>query len=66
MYYTKIEEVVKIEFGDLLSNIGGAMGLFIGFNILNVLEIFEYLLISILTIIKSRKVNANKHYITAI
>ena len=66
MYYTKIEEVVKIEFVDLLSNIGGAMGLFIGFNILNVLEIFEYLLISILTIIKSRKVNANKHYITAI
>ncbi len=54
-YYTSITEQPKTTFDQLISNIGGLLGLFIGGSLMSFFEIFE-LLISILVIIfKSRK-----------
>jgi hypothetical protein len=41
--YTTITELAKQEFLDLISNIGGNLGLFIGISFLSFAEIFELL-----------------------
>ena len=38
---TKIEEVAKTELIDLIANIGGTLGLFLGVSVLSIAEIFE-------------------------
>jgi len=54
-YYTSITEQPKTTFDQLISNIGGLLGLFIGGSIMSFFEIFE-LLISVLVIMfKSRE-----------
>jgi len=54
-YYTSITEQPKTTFDQLISNIGGLLGLFIGGSLMSFFEIFE-LLISILVIMfKSSK-----------
>ena len=41
--YTLIKQEPKIELFGLISNIGGTLGLFLGFTFITVLEIFEYI-----------------------
>ncbi len=48
--YLFISEIAKTSPFDLVSNIGGSLGLFIGFSFLNIAEIFEIFLTSILSI----------------
>ena len=39
--YTTIQEVAKMDILDLISNIGGTLGLFIGMSFLSFAEVFE-------------------------
>ena len=39
--YTLIKQQPKIELFDLISNIGGTLGLFLGFSFISLLELFE-------------------------
>ena len=55
-YYTVIEEVVKIEMVDLISGIGGIIGLFIGCSVLSIAEIFELIFLVIEALFKRDKV----------
>ena len=48
--YTLITQKPKIELFGLISNIGGTLGLFIGFSFISVLELFELLVEYILII----------------
>ena len=41
--YTLIEQKPKIELFGLISNVGGTLGLFLGFSFISLLEIFEVL-----------------------
>ena len=41
--YTELSEVPKISFADLVSSMGGALGIFLGFSIFSLIEIFEIL-----------------------
>lgn len=43
LFYTKIDEVAKIELIDLIPNIGGTLGLFLGISLLSFVEIFEFI-----------------------
>ena len=52
--YTTITELAKQEFLDLISNIGGNLGLFIGISFLSFAEIFE-LLFEIVFILSQKK-----------
>jgi len=54
-YYTSITEQPKMTFDNLIGNLGGLLGLFIGGSLISFFEIFE-LLISVLVIMfKNRK-----------
>ena len=60
--YTDINQVIKIDEWDLISNIGGNLGLFIGFTFLNLVELIEFVIeIVIISVEKktSSKVNIN-------
>ena len=57
-YYTVIEEVVKIDIIDLVSGIGGTIGLFIGCSVLSIAEIFELIFLLIDALLKREKVLA--------
>ena len=39
--YTKISEEISVTFFDLIANIGGTLGLFIGISLLSFVELFE-------------------------
>ena len=41
--YTTLEEIPKIDFNTLISNLGGNLGLFLGASVLSLFEIFEIL-----------------------
>lgn len=53
--YTQIDESPKTEMVDLISNIGGTLGLFIGVNFFNFIEIVELFLQILFIIFKSEK-----------
>jgi len=58
-YYTSITEQSKTTFDNLIGNLGGLLGLFIGGSLISFFEIFE-LLISVLVIMfKNRKKKVN-------
>ena len=59
--YTKIEELVKTDFIDLISGIGGTLGLFIGISLLSIIEIFELIFLLIEALFKRDKVWALKN-----
>ena len=42
--YTKITQILKITVADMVSLIGGTLGLFLGLSLLSLLEIFEFIL----------------------
>jgi len=54
-YYTSITEQPKTTFDQLISNIGGLLGLFIGGSLMSFFEIFELLNSILVIIFKSRK-----------
>lgn len=56
--YTKISQVPRIEIIDLVSNMGGLLGLFIGFSFLSFAELFE-LILEIIFILLNNKLNVN-------
>ena len=41
--YTLIKQQPKIELFGLISNVGGTLGLFLGFSFISLLELFEVL-----------------------
>jgi hypothetical protein len=52
LQYTQITEIPKFTPIDLLSQIGGSLGMFLGFSLFHLIEIFEILLIFIFTWLK--------------
>ena len=57
-YYTVIEEFAKVELLDLISGIGGTIGLFIGCSVLSIAEIFELIFLLIEILFKRDKISA--------
>ena len=53
--YTEIRETPKTTFPDLISNIGGALGVFLGLSIFSFIELFE-VIFQILLILSRRKI----------
>jgi hypothetical protein len=53
--YTNIKEIPKMDFFDLISNIGGNLGLFIGISFLSFAEIIEFLIEAIYIICEKRQ-----------
>ena len=56
--YTQIEEMVNIEFVDLMANIGGTLGLFLGISVLTFVEVFELIFQIISSYLKRNKVES--------
>ena len=54
--YTTIQEIAKMESTDLISNIGGTLGLFLGISFLSFGEIFEIIFLCIASQLKEKKV----------
>ena len=44
MRYTEIVEMPKVTLADLFANIGGSMGIFLGFSVFSIIELCELLL----------------------
>ena len=57
--YTNINQVAKMDEWDLISNIGGNLGLFIGFSFLNLVELIE-LIIEIIIISVQKKSSSKR------
>ena len=55
MEQTIITEEKKIEFNDLVSNLGGTLGLFLGFSFLTLVEFIEIILQAILILINKNQ-----------
>ena len=60
--YTEISETPKITFVDLVSSIGGALGVFLGLSVFSFIEIFE-IIIQILFLILKKEKNENNNVI---
>jgi hypothetical protein len=58
--YTEISETPKITFVDLVSSIGGALGVFLGLSVFSFIEIFE-IISQILFLVFRKQKNNNKH-----
>jgi len=58
--YTSIEQVSKMELQDLISNIGGNLGLFIGISFLSFAEIIEILIEVLIFLINKNKIFTSK------
>jgi hypothetical protein len=57
--YTEITESAKFTFLNLISNIGGTLGLFLGMSILSIVEVFEFFLEILLVYLSSNVVNTS-------
>ena len=55
---TRIEQSKKIEISDLISSVGGTLGLFLGISLLSIFEFIEILLEILLS--KAKKLKSNK------
>ena len=63
MSYTEIEEIAKTNWIELVSNIGGTLGLFTGASFLSIVEVFEIIFLMVASYFeKGRKVDLN-HFI---
>ena len=58
--YISIEQVAKMSFSDLISNIGGNLGLFIGISFLSFAEIIEILIEVLIFLINKNKIFTSK------
>jgi hypothetical protein len=57
--YTFIEESPKTEIADLISNIGGLAGLFLGVSFLSLLEVFEVIYYLVVLAFKKPKIKSS-------
>ena len=55
LYYTSVDEVPSMTLNDLLGNLGGQLGLFIGISFLSLVEIIELIVAICITIFNQRK-----------
>ncbi len=60
--YTLIRKSPKIEWLDLISNIGGIMGIFLGTSFLSFVEIIDLLVLIFITFTKKKEKNNEKKY----
>jgi len=60
LHYTNIHQVSKMDEWDLISNIGGNLGLFIGFTFLNFVELIELIIEIIIISVKKKKSSNGK------
>ena len=58
--YTSIEQLAKMSLSDLISNIGGNLGLFIGISFLSFAEIIEILIEVLIFLINKNKIFTSK------
>ncbi|XP_078656290.1 bile acid-sensitive ion channel-like isoform X2 [Branchiostoma floridae x Branchiostoma belcheri] len=63
--YEIISQLKAMDSGQLASDLGGQMGLFIGASILTLLEIFEYLGLRLIAFIQRRKVRTRRVHTSA-
>ena len=59
--YTFISEEPNMNIADLISNIGGILGVFIGISFLSFIEIIDFLIEAIFILIKPIKINQQDH-----
>jgi hypothetical protein len=52
---TKIEQTPKTSIIELISNLGGALGIFLGFSVFSLIEIVEVIAQVIIALVKSKK-----------
>lgn len=55
--YTEVTQIPKMTEFDLIGSIGGTLGIFIGFQILSVIEIFQFIFEIFLVLIKREEIN---------
>jgi hypothetical protein len=55
LYYTSVDEVPAMNLNDLLGNLGGQLGLFIGISFLSLVELIELIVTLSLTVYYQRK-----------
>ena len=53
--YTYINQLPKMDFFDLISNIGGNLGLFIGISFLSFAEIIEFIIEAVYILVDSKR-----------
>ena len=53
--YTKLEQTPKTSVIELISNLGGALGIFLGFSVFSLIEIVEVIAQVIIALVKSKK-----------
>jgi hypothetical protein len=53
--YTKIEQTPKTSIIELISNLGGALGIFLGFSVFSLIEFVEVIAQVIIVLVKSKK-----------
>jgi len=53
--YTQIEQTPKTSVIELISNLGGALGIFLGFSVFSLIEIVEVIAQVIIVLVKSKK-----------
>ena len=58
--YLNYEETPSISVYNLVSNIGGAIGLLLGMSLLSIFEVFEMILVNIYLIIKHKFFKSRK------
>ncbi|XP_066271236.1 acid-sensing ion channel 2-like [Branchiostoma lanceolatum] len=63
--FETISQLKAMDDGELASDLGGQMGLFIGASILTLLEIFEYLSLRVIAFVQRRKVRTQKVHTSA-
>ena len=60
MKYISIEEIEKTSFLDLVSGIGGTLGLFIGMSFLSFFELFDVLIETAIILVNSERKQIDK------
>ena len=65
--YTKVSQIAKMNFEDLLSNVGGTLGLFIGISFLSIIEVFDLLLQVMFILVGKRDLLTPRlHFVTPV
>ena len=60
LQYTHISQLIKTDIWDLISNIGGNLGLFIGFSFLTFSELFELIFEVIIILFNKQSTKSNE------
>ena len=60
LYYTKFSEKEKVNLVDLIANIGGTLGLFLGVSVLSFVEVFELMVNCVHICFRHKKIAKNE------